>query len=242
MRHRFLLLAGAATAASAAVFAPVLIASAHQVYVVGGYHVAIGWEYEPAGGTNTYVGQPNGVQVFVDTATASGDVGSPVGALNADCTKPDLQVTVTFAGTTSSPLCPQNTFDADTGLGRMDEYDAVLTPTKVGDYTFHIFGSIHGTAIDKTVTSGPSTFDTVGDQSSVEFPTAVPALSDVATKVDQVSNRVGGALSSAQNAAASANDAASAASRASILAIVAVVVAVVVGGLSLALAMRRRRS
>jgi hypothetical protein len=240
VRHRLLLITGAVTAATAAALASAVIASAHAVILVGKYHVAMGWMYEPPQGTVTYVGQPNGVQVFVDTLTSSGDIGSPVSDLNADCTHPDFQVTVTFAGTTSSPLCPANTFDPDTGLGRMDEYDALLTPTKVGDYTFHIFGSIHGVAIDKTVTSGPSTFDTVGDPSAVEFPTAAPALSDVATKVDQVSSRVGAALATAQNGAASANDAANSANRASLLAIVAVVIAVLLSAANLALALRRR--
>lgn len=242
MRNRFLFACGAALAASAAVIAPAIVASAHAVILVGTYHIAMGWQYEPSSGTVTYVGQPNAVQVFVDTATSSGDIGSPVSDLNADCTHPELQVTVSLAGKTSSPLCLQNQFDPDTGLGRRDEYDAVLTPTKVGDYTFRIFGTIHGTSIDKSITSGPSTFDTVGDQSSVEFPTAAPALSDVATKVDAVSNRVGAALSSAQSAAASASGAASAANRASILAIVGIVLALLLGGANLAVLLRRRRA
>ena len=233
MRHRLLLLTGAATAAAAGIILSTAIASAHAVILNGGYHIAIGWLYEPPGSTVTYVGQPNGVQVFVDTATGSGDIGTPVSTLNADCTHPDLQVTVSFGGKTGSPLCPQNTFDADTGLGRMDEYDAVLTPTRVGDYTFHIFGKINGTVIDKSVTSGPMTFDTVGDQSAVEFPNAAPALGDVATKVDQVSNRVDSAASSASSAADSAN-------RASVLAIIAIVVALVLGGANLAVTLRRR--
>ncbi|MBV8195930.1 MAG: hypothetical protein JOY80_10435 [Candidatus Dormibacteraeota bacterium] len=235
MRHRILLASGAVLAAAAAASAPAIVASAHAVILVGTYHVAMGWVYEPPSGTVTYVGQPNAVQVFVDTLTSSGDIGSPVSDLNGDCTHPDFQVTVSFGGTTSSPMCPQNTFDADTGLGRMDEYDAGLTPTKVGDYTFRIFGSIHGTAIDKSVTSSPMTFDTVGDQSSIEFPTAAPALSDVATKVDAVSGR-------AQSAAASANDAANVANRASILAIVGIVLAVLLGGANLTVLLRRRRS
>jgi hypothetical protein len=242
MHHRPLLVMGAMTAASVAVLAPIHNASAHAVIIAGTYHVAMGWEFEPAGGTVTYVGQPNGVQVFVDTLTRSGAIGSPVSNLNSDCSRPDFQVTVTFAGTTSSPLCPRPTFDSDTGLGRPDEYDAVLTPTKVGDYAFHIFGSIHGVAIDKTVTSGPSTFDTVGDQSAVDFPTAAPALSDVATKVDQVGNRASDALASAQNAVTAANDAASAANRASVLAVVAIVVAALLSVANLALAARRRRN
>jgi len=213
----------------------VAVASAHAVIKVGGYHVAIGWQYEPPGSSVTYVGQPNGVQVFVDTLTSTGDIGSPVGDLNADCSHPDFQVTVALGGKVSNPLCPQPVFDPDTASGRMDEYDATITPTKVGDYTFHIFGSMHGTSIDKSVTSGPSTFDTVGDQSAVDFPAAAPALSDVAAKVDQVASRAASATTSASSAADSAN-------RASTLAIVAVIVAVVLTAANLLLTVMRRRS
>lgn len=235
MHRRFMRLSGTAAAAVVVALVPVITASAHAVLTPGKYHVAIGWQFEPPGGSVTYVGSPNAVQVFVDIPTASNPIGTPVSDLNQDCTHPDFQVTVSAGGRASSPLCPEPSFDSDTGLGRMDEYDASLTPTRVGDYTFHIFGTIHGTKIDSTVTSGPSTFDTVGDQSAVEFPAAVPALGDVATKVEQVSSRAASALSSAQNASSSA-------SGATTLAIVAIVVAVLLSGANLLLLMRRRRS
>ena len=226
MHRRFLLLAGAAIGAVATALTPAVLASAHAVIKQGPYYVAIGWAVEANGGSVAYVGETNAVQVFVDTLSPSGDIGTPVGDLNADCTHPDIQVTVTYAGKTSSPLCPVPAFDPDTGLGRMDEYDVALTPTKVGDYTFHITGSIHGTAIDKSVTSGPQTFASVADQSAVDFPVAVPALGDVATKVDQVSAR-------AQTASNNAGTG-------TVLGIVAIVLAAVLGGGSLAVALRRR--
>ena len=226
MHRRFLLLAGAAIGAVAAALMPTVLASAHAVIKTGSYYVAIGWENEANGGTVAYVGETNAVQVFVDTLSPSGDIGNPVGDLNSDCTHPDIQVTVSYAGKTSSPLCPVPAFDPDTGLGRMDEYDVAITPTKVGDYTMHITGSIHGTPIDKSVTSGPQTFASVSDQSSVDFPVAVPALGDVSTKVDQV--------------AARAQTASNNAGTGTVLAVVAVVVAVVLGGGALFVALRRR--
>jgi hypothetical protein len=226
-------LAGAGVAASALALTPVMMASAHAVLTVGQYHVAIGWQFEPSSGTVTYVDQPNAIQVFIDIPTASNPVATPIGDLNADCTKPDLQVTATFGTVTSSPLCPQPAFDADTGRGRLDEYDVVLTPTRVGDYKFRIFGTIHGTAIDQTVTSGPTTFDSVGDQNSTEFPTPVPALSDLSTKVDQVSTR-------ASDARAAATSASNSAGGASTLAIVALIAAVLLGTASLVVALRRQ--
>ena len=201
----------------------------------GQYHVAIGWQFEPSSGTVTYVDQPNAIQVFIDIPTSSNPVATPVGDLNADCTKPDFQVTATFGTSTSSPMCPQPAFDADTGRGRLDEYDVVLTPTRVGDYKFRIFGSIHGTAIDQTVTSGPTTFDSVGDQNATEFPAAVPALSDLSTKIDQVNSRAANATTTAASANSSAGGATT-------LAIVALIAAVVLSAASLVVSLRRRRA
>jgi hypothetical protein len=211
------------------------VASAHYVFTAGKYRVAIGWQFEPAFGTDTYVGAQNAIQVFVDVASAENPKGTPVSTLNQDCSHPDFQVTVTVGSTTSSPFCPAAAYDGDTGNGRLDEYDYPLIPTVVGTYTFHIFGAIDGTPIDKTVTSGPTTFDSIADASSVEFPVAVPGTAAIASKVDAVSQRAADALASAQSATSSA-------SGASVLAIIAIVVAVLLSVVNLAIGMRRRRT
>ena len=137
------------------------VASAHYVFTAGKYRVAIGWQNEPAFGTDTFVGEQNAIQVFVDIASEDNPKGTPVSTLNQDCTHPDFQVTVTVGTTTSSPFCPAPVYDPDTGNGRLDEYDYALIPTVVGAYTFRIFGSIDGTPINTTVTSGPTTFDSI---------------------------------------------------------------------------------
>jgi hypothetical protein len=216
------------------------VASAHYVFTAGIYRVAIGWQFEPAFGTDTYVGAQNAIQVFVDIASANNPKGTPVSTLNGDCSHPDFQVTVTVGTTTSSPFCPAPAYDGDTGNGRLDEYDYPLIPTVVGNYTFHIFGAINGTPINQTVTSGPTTFDSVADSSSIEFPIAVPATAAIATKVDAVGQRVGNALASAQSAATTASDAKSSASSATVLAIIAIVIAVLLSAINLAIGMRRR--
>jgi hypothetical protein len=216
------------------------VASAHYVFTAGKYRVAIGWQFEPAFGTDTYVGAQNAIQVFVDIASANNPKGTPVSTLNGDCSHPDFQVTVTVGTTTSSPFCPAPAYDGDTGNGRLDEYDYPLIPTVVGNYTFHIFGAINGTPINQTVTSGPTTFDSVADSSSIEFPIAVPATAAIATKVDAVGQRVGNALASAQSAATTASDAKSSASSATVLAIIAIVIAVLLSAINLAIGMRRR--
>jgi len=218
----------------------VAVASAHYVFTAGEYRVAIGWQSEPASGTDTFVGEENAIQVFIDIASANNPKGTPVSTLNQDCTHPDFQVTVTVGTTTSSPFCPAPAYDSDTGNGRLDEYDYALIPTVVGAYTFHIFGSINGTPIDKTVTSGPATFDSVADSSAVEFPVAVPAVAAIATKVDAVNQRAETALASAQSAATAASNAKSRESLAIVLAIVAIVVAVLLSAVNLAIGLRRR--
>jgi hypothetical protein len=218
------------------------VASAHFVFTAGKYRIAVGWQFEPAGGSDTYVGAPNAIQIFVDIPSPGNPIGTPVGTLNQDCTHPDLQVTVTVGSSTSSPFCPVPIHDPDTGLGRLDEYDYALIPTVVGMYTFHIFGAITGTPVNQTITSGPTTFDSIADSSAVEFPVAVPGTAAVATKVDAVNQRASRALASARSAATTAGDARNSASAATVLAIVGIVIAVVLSALNLVIGLRRRSS
>ena len=216
------------------------VASAHVVFTAGKYRIAMGWQFEPASGTNTYVDVQNAIQVFVDVASRDVPRGTPVSALNQDCTHPDFQVTVTVGSTTSSPFCPTAAYGPDIGNGRLDEYDYPVIPTVVGTYTFHIFGTINGTPVDQKFTSGPTTFDSIADASSFEFPVAVPPAAAVSTKVDAVSRRAASALATAQSAATRAEGAQSSASGATTLAVVAIIVAVLLSALNLAIGWRRR--
>ena len=218
------------------------VASAHDVFTAGRYRVAIGWQFEPASGTDTYIDTGNAVQVFIDIASAADQHGTPVSNLNQDCSHPDFQVTVAVGSTTSSPFCPAPSYDPDTGNGRLDEYDAPLIPTVVGTYTFHIFGTINGTQIDETVVSGPSTFDSVGDSNAVQFPVAVPSTAEIATKVAAVNQRAANATASAQTATNAATAAKSSAATATVLAIVAIVIALLVSALNVGIGLRRRRT
>jgi hypothetical protein len=217
-------------------------ASAHAVFTAGKYRVAIGWQNEPSAGTDTFVGEQNAIQVFVDVASAGNPNGTPVSALNTDCTHPDVQVTVTVGSTTSSPFCPAPAHDGDTGNGRLDEYDYPLIPTVVGAYSFHIFGTINGTPIDQKITSGPTTFDSIADSNSVEFPVAVPAVAALATKVDAVNQRAEHALAAAQSAASAAANATASAAVATVIAVIAIVVAVLLCAVNLTIGLRRRRT
>jgi len=194
--------------------------AAHIVKQVGPYTVAIGWVREP-----TYVGQLNAVQVVIRDAK-----GNPVSDLSAD----DLKVVVSAAGQQSDPMSLAPTFDEDTGLGIPGDYEAPIIPTAPGDYTFHVTGTIHSTKIDETVTSSDTTFDAVVDPSAVQFPNKLPALGDLATKVDRVDARV-------QAQASAASDASSSADMAFFVGLTAGGAGVLIGLAALALAFMTRR-
>jgi hypothetical protein len=167
--------------------------AAHIVKQVGPYTVALGWVREP-----TYVGQLNAVQVVIKDAK-----GNPVSDLSAD----DLKVVVSTAGQQSDPMSLAPTFDEDTGLGIPGDYEAPMIPTAPGDYTFHVTGTIHSTKIDETATSSDTTFDTVVDPSAVQFPSKLPAVGDLATRLERVDARVQGQISAANDAKSSAQGA-----------------------------------
>ena len=150
-------------------------ASAHVVKQFGTYSVAMGWLHEP-----TYVGVENSVQVIVKDSA-----GKPVNDLQPG----DLQVVVSTAGQQTAALPLQPSFDPDTGLGTPGEYTASLIPTQVGDYTFHLSGSIHGQAVDETATSSDQTFDSVTAGTDVQFPVKLPAMGDLSTLIQRVDGR-----------------------------------------------------
>ena len=194
--------------------------AAHIVKQVGPYTVALGWFREP-----TYVGQLNAVQVVIKDAK-----GNPVSDLSAD----DLKVVVSTAGQQSDPMSLAPTFDEDTGLGIPGDYEAPMIPTAPGDYTFHVTGTIHSTKMDETATSSDTTFDSVVDPSAVQFPTKLPAVGDLATRLERVDARV-------QNQISAANDAKSSAQGALVVGIAVGGAGVLIGLVGLALAIMARR-
>jgi hypothetical protein len=197
------------------------IASAHVVKQFGSYSVAMGWLHEP-----TYVGVENAVQVIAKDGS-----GNPVNDLQPG----DLQVVVSTAGQQTAALPLQPSFDPDTGLGTPGEYTASLIPTQVGDYTFHISGSIHGQAVDETATSSDQTFDSVTAGTDVQFPVKLPALGDLSTLIQRVDGRVAAEQTSAAQGQQAVTEAQHAASQASDNANRALLVGVLVGGLGVLL-------
>jgi hypothetical protein len=162
------------------------LAQAHIVKQVGPYSVAIGWVKEP-----TYVGEQNAVQVVIKNAK-----GEPVRDLSGD----DLKVVVSVGGKDSDPMALEPTFDEDTGLGIPGDYEAPLIPTALGAYTFHVTGSIHGTALDEKATASDTTFDEVVAPTAIQFPAALPPLDELVTRIERTDARAGDAQSAADDA------------------------------------------
>jgi hypothetical protein len=218
-------LAGLTIASLLLSFALAPAAAAHSAIEVGKYLVEVGWLTEP-----TYVGQPNAVQVTIKLHSNE----SPVNDLGPD----DLAVVVSTAGTDSPSLSFDPAFDAIEGIGPLGEYDAAIVPTAPGDYTFHVTGTIHGTAVDIKLASGEETFDPVKGSSDLEFPAKLPNLTEITTRLDRIDGRIvelqaadpgSEALFAAEAAAASADSAAQSADH-------ALLVGLIVGGAGVLLA------
>jgi len=170
-------------------------ASAHIDVDVGDgrYVMEIGFRDEPA-----YLGLPNALFLKVGEYGTGGT--EPVEGLAAT-----LTAEVTKEGQTRSlPLEPQ-------GEG---VYEAAIVPTSTGDYTFRITGTIGDAAIDESVTSGPTTFNSVEPLSAIEFPFSQPDAGQLAA-----------AGAEAQAAAATARTLGMAGVAAGILALIVAVVA-----------------
>ena len=181
--HRTRRVGAAVPVAIAAAALLVGIAQAHVLKDFGPYTVALGWVHEP-----TYVGQLNAVQAVV-----TDNRGKPVTDLAAG----DLKVVVSVSGQDSASLDLEPTYDEDTGLGTPGDYEAPLIPTAPGDYTFHLTGKIHDTAVDETATSSDSTFDSAVDDTGDPVPGEGPSLTEVTTRLDRLDARVTAAASAA---------------------------------------------
>jgi len=231
LRARVLLAAVAAFALVPVVAAGAL---AHVIEHAGPYTIAFGWLHEP-----TYVGEQNAVQIIVTDSA-----GKAVTDIGPD----DLKVVVATGSQQSGQLSLASGFDEDTGLGTPGDYEAPLLPTAVGDYTFHLTGTIHGTKVDVTETSSEQTFESVKGTSDIQFPVQLPTMDAVATRLDRIDARIAtiGTSSAPTQAAvdaaqASATDARQAADRALLLGGGLGLVGIIVGALGLTWAYRTGR-
>jgi len=214
-----LLVVGVSMAGATLAFAPA--ASAHEARTVNGYHWLVGFGDEP-----TYAGLKNFVQLFLSTAD-----GKPV--LNIGN---KIHVTVeTGSAKKSFALVPS--FDADSSLGTKGEFDAFFIPTTPGPYTFHFTGNLGG-PVDQSFSSGPDTFSTVDDPTTIQFPVQVPSNLELSQKLDRETQRLTSAIVAAQSTAEIQAD--SKANTALVVGILGVVFGLV--GLGFAISAKRKKA
>ncbi len=214
-----LFVVGVSMAGAVAAFAPA--ASAHEARIVNGYHWLVGFGNEP-----TYAGFQNYVVLFLNDPS-----GKPVVDIGNK-----LHVTVsTGSASKGFPLVPS--FDPDSGLGTKGEFDAFFIPTTPGPYTFHFTGNLGG-PVDQSFTSGPQTFATVEDPTSIQFPVTVPSALELSQKLDREIPRLTAAIVAAQATAESHAD--SKATTALIVGIAGVVLGL--AGLGFGISARRKRA
>jgi hypothetical protein len=155
IQRRSLVLVAVSLGLCLAIAGPVL---AHEGREVAGYDMEVGMINEPV-----FTGDKSGLEfsVFKDD--------QPVEGLEAT-----LSAEVVFQGGAprSLPLSAR--------WGEPGWYQSVFYPTAAGPYTFHIHGTIEGTAIDETFTASSDGFGEVQAVTSGQFPTALPPAADVA--------------------------------------------------------------
>jgi hypothetical protein len=119
----------------------------------GQYVMEVGFRDEPA-----YLGLLNALTLRVERYATGGteSVNDLAATLSAEVSRDGQAMTL--------PLVP-------VGEG---EYEAAFVPTATGDYTFRISGTIGEATVDESVTSGPTTFNSVEPLSAIEFPQPRP--------------------------------------------------------------------
>jgi hypothetical protein len=142
-------------------------AAAHEERHVGDLDLVVGFGQEPA-----YAGQPNSVELLLSTG------GNPVTDLGDT-----LTVSVGF-GDQSKDLSVEPFFEVGE-FGTPGDYRAWFIPTRAGQYSFHFTGTIRGTKIDETFTSGPKTFGDVDNPTDAEFPVQDPTNGELGERIDR---------------------------------------------------------
>jgi hypothetical protein len=158
-------------------------ASAHEQQGLAGgkYNVVVGWGDEPA-----YNGFKNSVQVLLSDAAHK-----PVADL-----KDTLRVEV-VTGDQRIEVALEPNFEVGE-FGEPGDYRGWIVPTRPGNYTFHLTGTIRGDKIDESFTSSDTTFDPVKDLSEVEFPAKDPTAGQVSQRLDRESARLGARMAALQ--------------------------------------------
>src|SRR5437867_5640888 len=143
----------------------------HERRAVGAYTFVVGSLNEPA-----YVNFINSLDLTVTETSSAKAVEGLDKTLKAD---------LTFGGTTTAQ---QLTLAARFGLP--GHYSGYVLPTKVGDYTFHITGTVGTMNIDEKFESGPGRFGSIESTDPLQYPQKLVSNSDLAARLDQLQTLV----------------------------------------------------
>ena len=147
------------------------VALGHERRTVGPYTFVVGWINEPS-----YVNLLNSLDLTVTETNGGKAVEGLEKTLKAD---------VTYGGlTTAQPLVLAARF------GLPGKYSGYILPTKVGDYTFHISGTVGTMNVDEKFQSGPGRFGSIETTDDLQYPAKVAANSDLAARLDQIQTLV----------------------------------------------------
>ena len=147
------------------------VALGHERRAVGTYTFVVGWINEPS-----YVNLLNSLDLTV-TETAGGKA--------VEGLEKTLKAELTFGGSnTPQPL----TLAARFGLP--GKYSGYVLPTKVGDYTFHITGTVGTTNVDEKFESGPGRFGSIESTDALQYPQKVVSNADLAARLDSIQTLV----------------------------------------------------
>lgn len=157
MKHK-ILSSLAIAIATMLIFSLAGIALAHGQTQAGDYALEIGFHNEPV-----YQGDPNSLDLFVTNSKTNEKVNG------LDST---LQAEIIFGSSRKKvALSPQDGVDGG--------YTAPVIPTEIGDYTWHIWGTINGAPVDVSMTSSPTTFGSVEAKADYAFPSPEVAVADL---------------------------------------------------------------
>lgn len=147
------------------------VALGHERRTVGPYTFVVGWINEPS-----YVNLLNSLDLTVTETSGAKAVEGLEKTLKAD---------LTFGGsTTPQPLTLAARF------GSPGHYAGYVVPTKVGDYIFHITGTVGTTNVDEKFESGPGRFGTVESTDALQYPQKLVSNTDLAARLDQLQTLV----------------------------------------------------
>jgi hypothetical protein len=147
------------------------VALGHERRNLGPYTFVVGWLNEPS-----YVNLLNSLDLTVTETNGGKAVEGLEKTLKAD---------LTFGGTgTVQPLTLAARF------GQPGKYTGYVLPTKVGEYTFHITGTVGTMNIDEKFESGPGRFGSVESTDPLQYPQKVVSNADLAARLDQVQTLV----------------------------------------------------